>query len=90
MNNNNSKILTDKYNEDFNTALNIYENSYSHDYLIELLKNGSVVEKQVATLKIDKINNKKEAEILGYNDTLFFRTDNAIISTRGVNACEKE
>ena len=37
-----------------------------------------------------KYYNKKEAEILGYNDTLFFRTDNAIISTRGVNACEKE
>ena len=69
LNNNNSKILTDKYNEDFNTALNIYENSYSHDYLIELLKNGSVVEKQVATLKIDKINNKKEAEIFINNLT---------------------
>lgn len=69
MNNNNSKILTDKYNEDFNTALNIYENSYSHDYLIELLKNGSVVEKQVATLKIDKINNEEEAEIFINNLT---------------------
>lgn len=63
MNNNNSEILTDKYNEDFNTALNIYENSYSHDYLINLLKNGSVVEKQAATLKINKINNKEEAKI---------------------------
>lgn len=63
MNNNNSEILTDKYNKDFNTALNIYINSYSHDYLITLLKNGSVVEKQAATLKIDKINNKEEAEI---------------------------
>ena len=69
MNNNNSEILTDKYNEDFNTALNIYENSYSHDYLIELLKNGSVVEKQVATLKIDKINNEEEAEIFINNLT---------------------
>ena len=37
-----------------------------------------------------KYYNKKEAKILGYNDTLFFRIDNAIISTRGVNACEKE
>lgn len=63
LNNNNSEILTDKYNEDFNTALNIYENSYSHDYLINLLKNGSVVEKQAATLKINKINNKEEAKI---------------------------
>ena len=63
MNNNNLEILTDKYNEDFNTALNIYENSYSHDYLIDLLKNGSIVEKQAATLKINKINNQQEAEI---------------------------
>ena len=63
LNNNNSEILTDKYNKDFNTALNIYENSYPHDYLIDLLKKGSIVEKQVATLKIDKINNKEEAKI---------------------------
>lgn len=34
--------------------------------------------------------NKKEAEALGYDDTLFFRTDKATISSRGVNACEKE
>lgn len=37
-----------------------------------------------------KYYNKREAEILGYNDTLFFRIDNATISTRGINACEKE
>lgn len=37
-----------------------------------------------------KYYNKKEAEVLGYNDTLFFRTDEATISTRGINACEKE
>ena len=34
--------------------------------------------------------NKKEAEALGYDNTLFFRTDKATISSRGVNACEKE
>ncbi len=69
LNNNNLKINTDKYNEDFNTALDIYENSYPHDYLINLLKNGSIVEKQAATLKIDKINNKEEAKIFIENLT---------------------
>lgn len=34
--------------------------------------------------------NKKEAELLRYNDTLYFRVDRATISTRGINACEKE
>ena len=37
-----------------------------------------------------KYYNKKEAEVLRYNDTLFFRTDEATVSTRGINACEKE
>jgi len=34
--------------------------------------------------------NKIEVERANYNHTLFFRTDDAIISNRGVNACEKE
>lgn len=37
-----------------------------------------------------KYYNKDETSLLGYDDTLFFRTDNASISSRGVNACEKE
>lgn len=41
-------------------------------------------------MKKGKYYNKREGEILGYNDTLFFRIDNATISTRGENACEKE
>lgn len=32
----------------------------------------------------------KKTEILDYNDTLFFRIDEATISSRGINACEKE
>ncbi len=64
-----NNILTEKYNNDFNTALNIYENAYSHDYLIELLKNGSIVEKQAATLKLDKIDTKEEAKIFINNLT---------------------
>ena len=42
-----------KLNEDFNTALNIYENEYSHDDLIQFLKNGSVAQKQASVLKLE-------------------------------------
>ena len=69
MNNNTTQILNDKYNDDFNTALNIYENEYSHEDLIEFLKSGSVAQKQAAALKLDKINSKKDAQILIANLT---------------------
>lgn len=59
MNSNNSEI----YNNDFNTAFNIYINSYYHDDIIKLLKNGSIAEKQAAALILDSINNSQEAEI---------------------------
>lgn len=65
MNNDNSK----KYKEDFERALNIYENNYSHEDLINFLKNGSVVEKQTAVLKLDEIKNPDEAQILMNNLT---------------------
>ena len=65
MNDNNSE----KYKEDFERALNIYENEYSHSDLIEFLKNGSIVEKQTAVLKLDGIFSKSEAEILMNNLT---------------------
>ena len=69
MNTNNAQILNDKYNNDFNTALDIYENAYSHKDLIELLKNGSIPEKQAATLKLDSVNSEEEAKIIMKNLT---------------------
>ncbi len=41
-------------------------------------------------VQLGEYYNKSEAERQGYDSTLFFRTDNAVISNRGVNACEKE
>lgn len=64
-----NETLSEKYKQDFNTALNIYENSHSHEYLIELLQNGSVAEKQAATIKLDSIINQNEAEIFISNLT---------------------
>ena len=69
MNNDDFKILREKYNQDFNTALNIYENNYSHKDLIEFLKSGSVAQKQAAALKLETINNQNEAQIFIQNLT---------------------
>lgn len=41
-------------------------------------------------VQLGEYYNKSEAERQGYDSTLFFRTDNAVISNRGINACEKE
>lgn len=61
--------MTEKHKQDFNTAFNIYENTYSHEYLVELLKNGSIAEKQATTIKIDGIYSKEEAIIFISNLT---------------------
>lgn len=42
---------------------------YSHEYLVELLKNGSIAEKQATTIKIDGIYSKEEAIIFISNLT---------------------
>ncbi len=62
------------------------ENNRGHAIVVENV-NGKI---EFLDVQKGKYYNKKEAEILGYNDTLFFRIDNATISTRGINACEKE
>lgn len=69
MNQNDLDTLAEKHNKNFNTALNIYENSYSHEYLIKLLKNGTVAEKQASAIKLDKINTAEDAEIFMKNLT---------------------
>ena len=65
LNNNNSQ----KYIEDFNTVLNIYKEELSHLELINLIKNGSDVEKQAGILKLERINSKEEAMTLINNLT---------------------
>ena len=69
MNTDKTQILNDKHNQDFNTALDIYENEYSHNDLISFLKNGTVAEKQAAILKLDNITSKEEAKIIMSNLT---------------------
>lgn len=55
--------------DNFNTALNIHTNNYPHDYLMNLLNNGSVAQKQAAALKIQYIRNKNDADIFMENLT---------------------
>ena len=69
MNADDLEILNKKYDKDFNQALNIYENDYSHEDLINFLKNGTVAEKQTAVLKLDNLKSKSEAEIFMNNLT---------------------
>ena len=61
--------LSQKYIDDFNSALDVYENSYSHEYLIDLLKNGSIAQKQAAVISLKTINNIDDAEIFISNLT---------------------
>ena len=69
MKSNNSEILYNKHKKDFEQALNIYENEYSHEDLVQYLNSGSVAEKQAAVIKLDKISNKSDADILINNLT---------------------
>ena len=52
-----------KDNKNFNDALKLFDKTYTQEELIELLKNGSVIERQYAALSINNICSKKEAEI---------------------------
>ena len=47
--------------ENFNTAYELLRNNQNHNELIDMLKNGNIVQKQLAALKLDTLNNEKEA-----------------------------
>ncbi len=53
--------------ENFNEALNLIEKPLSHCELIELLKNGNIPQKQLAALRIEKLESEYDAEILVNN-----------------------
>ena len=55
--------------ENFTQALKLYEQDYSHDELIELLKSGNIVQKQIAALRLEEIKSDEDAEILVSNLT---------------------
>lgn len=53
----------------FEQAYEMSKKHFSHIELIELLKNGNIPQKQIAALKLDKIESYNEAEILVANLT---------------------
>ena len=59
--------MNEKYTQDFNQALKVYENKYTHDDLINILKSGTVAQKQAAALELDSVGSIEDAEILMSN-----------------------
>ena len=55
--------------QNFTNALNFYETNYSHEQLIDMLKNGNIVQKQISALKLESINSSDDANILLSNLT---------------------
>lgn len=55
--------------ENFTQALNLYEKSYTHDDLINFLKTGNIVQKQIAALRLETIRSTEDAGILLSNLT---------------------
>lgn len=53
--------------ENFNQALIMFEKNYSQIELILMLKDGNIVQKQIAALKITKIDDVNQALILSQN-----------------------
>ena len=50
--------------ENFEQALNLCETSHTHSELLEFLKSGNIVQKQIAALKLETINSIEDAQIL--------------------------
>jgi len=50
--------------ENFEQALNLYETNHTHSELLEFLKSGNIVQKQIAALKLETINSIEDAQIL--------------------------
>lgn len=48
----------------FEQAYHLCEKDFSHNELIEMLKNGNIPQKQIAALKIETINTEQDAQIL--------------------------
>lgn len=63
MNNSYYKTL----DENFTQALNLYETNYSHEELLEFLKTGNIVQKQISALKLETITSYNDAQILVSN-----------------------
>ena len=64
-----NKSYYENLDQNFINALNFYENEYTHAQLIEMLKSGNIVQKQIAALKLESINSQQDAQVLLSNLT---------------------
>ena len=55
--------------ENFTQALNLYEQEYSHEEIVEFLASGNIVQKQIAALQLDTVKSTEDAKILLSNLT---------------------
>lgn len=53
--------------ENFNHALNLFEKELSQEEILNYLKNGNILQKQISALKIKNLNNKSDALTLVQN-----------------------
>lgn len=72
MNNNDTNLNNTYYQtleENFNHAIELFEKDLPQDLLLNLLKNGNILQKQIAALKINMVENAEQAQILYSNLT---------------------
>ena len=55
--------------ENFTQALKLCEQNFSHEQLIEFLKTGNIVQRQISALRLDGINSNEDAQVLLSNLT---------------------
>ena len=55
--------------KNFNMALELINKPLNHEELIELLRSGNIAERQLAALRLDKLENQNDADILLANLT---------------------
>lgn len=55
--------------ENFTQALKLYEQNFTHEELIELLKNGNIVQKQIAALRLETVKSVEDGNVLLANLT---------------------
>lgn len=57
----------DDLDSNFNQALEMAQKTFSHSELIDMLESGNILQKQIAALRLERLNNIYEAKILFSN-----------------------
>ena len=64
-----SKTMNEEDIINFNTAINLYKKNLTQQELINLIAKGTITEKQVSVLKLEKLTSEEDAKILLSNLT---------------------